>query len=182
MLAGFFICAPAAARRCGRSKAIVACSVPTAPCPARRSKPSAWVKARPPAVGRERRDRRSRCKHARLVAQTAHESGGVVDSSGRPRRHPVRPDACASSGVDHRARVDGERVHPQRAALWPHPLPLHRTLLSCHDPAGAPVRRRYLFCRVFRLDDAGRRHSCRRQNYLVGDGAGLGHILVVGAA
>src|SRR5262245_47617686 len=40
MLVGFSIPAPAAARRCGRSRATVACFVPTARFRVRRSKPS----------------------------------------------------------------------------------------------------------------------------------------------
>ena len=42
--ASFSMNAPAAARSCGQSRVIAACSVPTARCPVRRSKPNALVR------------------------------------------------------------------------------------------------------------------------------------------
>src|SRR5262249_5600407 len=55
MPAGFSIPAPAAARRCGRSRVTVACSVPTARFPVRRSRPSGRVgRALLPAVADSR--------------------------------------------------------------------------------------------------------------------------------
>src|SRR5439155_2918138 len=41
----FSMCAPAAAQRCGRNRAIAACSAPTARRRVRRSRPSVWGRA-----------------------------------------------------------------------------------------------------------------------------------------
>ena len=142
------------------------------------------------ALGRERRglllcgvdkgERRYRRRHARLAAQPAHQPARVVVSIRRDGCRSVCCDSCSSCHLDYRARLDGSGLHPECKAVRPHPLPLHRTLLSRHDCAGVSACGRHRLRRIFRLVDPGRPPSCRKQSHLVGHGTRLGKILVVG--
>jgi hypothetical protein len=63
-------------------------------------------------------------------------AGGVH----RPRSLPVCLSLFGSSShLDSCARLDGSGLHPEYKAVRPHALPLHRTVLSRHDCAGASV-------------------------------------------
>ena len=147
MLASFSIPAPAAARHCGRSRAIVACSVPMARFPARRSRPSVRVRRAPlRAVPDSHHGKRCRPKLARLARQPSHERVGMVDSERGDRCGSFRPPTRASRDMDHRAHLDGYGVHSQFKAVRTDPLPLHGPLLSRDDRTGA----RACFGRRFR--------------------------------
>ena len=164
MLASFSIPAPAAARRCGRSRAIVACSVPTARFRARRSRPNGRVRRAPlRAVPDNHHGKRCRPKLARLARQPSHERVGMVDSERGDRCGSFRPPTRASRDMDHRAHLDGYGVHSQFKAVRTDPLPLHGPLLSRDDRTGARAcfgrrfRRRRL-CMAF----IGGSHSWRK--------------------
>jgi hypothetical protein len=134
MPASFSIRAPAAARRCGRSRVIVACSAPTARSRAHRSRPSGRVRRAPlPAVADSCHGKRYRPQLTGLAAESAHEPAGVVDSSGRHSRWLVRARPCSNCCLDHCADLDGNGVHSQCKAVRTHPLSVHRAVLLGHD-------------------------------------------------
>jgi hypothetical protein len=171
--------APAAARRCGRNRVIVACSVPMARFHARRFRPSVRVRRAPLlATADSRRGKQYRAKPTRLAAKPAHEPARVVDSLDRRYCRPVRARPCSSGTLDHCAKLDGNGVHSQCKAVRPHPLPLHRPLLSRDDRAGRRPRFRPRPRRNLRLAGIGRRHSVWKRAPLVGDRACLGQIFL----
>ena len=138
MPAGFSIPAPAAARRCDRSRVIVACSVPTARFRARRSRPTVRVTRVPlPAVPRDHGDKRYRPKITRLAQQPSHQRVGMVDSESGHRCRSFSPRARTSRDMEHRAYVDGYGVRSQFTAVRTDPLPLHGALLPRDDRTGA---------------------------------------------
>ncbi len=178
MPAGFSIRAPAAARRCGRSRVIVACSAPTARFPARRSRPSGRVRRAPlPAVTDSRDGKRCRPQLTGLAAESAREPARVVDSSGRHSRRPVRARRCSNCCLDHCADLDGNGVRSQCKAVRTHTLSVHRAVLLGHDHSCARAGFGGHFARLERMGCARRRHYPWRQDHLVDDRAGMGKIL-----
>ena len=179
MPASFSIRALAATRHCGRSRAIVACSVPTARFRARRSRPSGRVRRAPlRAVPHSHHGKRYSPKLARLAQQPSHERVGMVDSESGHRCGAFLSFTGANRDVDHRARLDGHCVHSECKAVRADPLPLHGPLLSRDDRTGARAcfgcRFRRLLCVAF----IGGSHSWRKHDHLVGHGKGVGKILV----
>src|SRR3546814_16682333 len=64
--------------------------------------------------------------------------------------------------------------------MWPHPLPLHRPLLSAADDTGDPAWNAGGVAWRPRLVDLGHRDHRRRQTHLVGKREDVGTILEVG--
>jgi len=146
---------------------------------ARRFRPS--VQARPaqlPAVRGNYSGKRFGPKLTRLARQPTNQPVGMVDSSGRHSCRSISPGACSSRDLDIRAHLDGDGVHSECKALRTHPLPLHGTLLSCHDCPRARPCFGHRFRRFLRMACFGCFYSCGKQDHLVGHGAGVGKILV----
>jgi hypothetical protein len=176
MPASFSILASAAARRCGRSRVIVASSAPTARSRARRSRPS--VRPAPlPVVADSRHGKRYRPQLTGLAAEPAHEPARVVDSSGRHSCRPVRARRCSNCYLDHCAQLDGNGVRSQCKAVRTHTLSVHRAVLLGHDHSCARAGIGGHFARLERMGCARRRHYPWRQDHLVDDRAGMGKIL-----
>jgi hypothetical protein len=122
--AGFSMCASAAARHCGRSGAIVACSVPMARYRVRLFKQS--IRARParlPAVRGVIPHGKRSPKFTRLAAQPADQPVGVVDFSGRDACWSVHPGAGSDHHLDHRAHLEGA-PWASSVLCWPCPSTL----------------------------------------------------------
>ena len=176
MPVSFSIHAPAAARPCGRSRAIVACSVPMARFHGRRSRPSVRVRrVALPAVVNNLHGEQYRPTLTRLAAKPADEPARMVDSLDRHYCRSARASPCSNGYLDRCAKLDGNGVHSQRKAVRTHPLPLHRIRNERASSCAWfwPRRRRHL-----RLAGIGRRHSARKQAPLVGDRACLGQIFL----
>ncbi len=148
---------------------------------ARRFRPSGRARtARHLAVPVESSEHQYGRKRARLASQPDDEPARLVGSTDRDRCWSVGLRSGSSSHLDCCARLDGSGLHPECKAVRPHALPLHRTLLSRLDCAGASVCGRHRLRRILCLVDPGRSHSCRKQNHLVGYGTRVGKILIVG--
>lgn len=159
--------APAAARSFGRNWGIVACSAPTAQCPARQCKQSV-----PLAVARL--DRGSNL--SRLARKHIEHSNCVVDTSRGFACRIVRVGAHSSNHLDRGPRLDGRRLRCELPALWSHALPLHRPVLSGDDCAGYYPR--LYFVGHLPMDCVGGRCRRWRQADLAGDRACLGQVLI----
>jgi hypothetical protein len=140
----FSIHAPAAERHCGRSRAIVAFSVPMARFRARRSRPSVWVRGAPlPAVAGSHYGKQYRQQLTRLAAKHAYERTCAADYS---RRVGCRPTGCCAGSnghLDRRPRLNGRGMHPRCAVLRTDALPVHWAVLSRYDCSGARARAGY---------------------------------------
>jgi hypothetical protein len=163
--------APAAAPSCGPKSAIAACSVLTALCPVRRCKRKA------PPVAAPHDYRRN---IPRLAGKRVEQLTSVVDTARGITCRVIcsHPRSCCH--LDRSSRLDGHGVYPERQTLRTYALPLHRTLFSRDDRAGACPCLHFI-CHL-RLDSVGRRHRRRKPAYLVGDGAGVGEVLIVSAS
>jgi len=88
-----------------------------------------------------------------------------------------RAGANSSRPLDHRSPLDGDGMHSECKTMRPHPLPLHGTyylamVARCSCWLSGIVT-------VDSLDGSYWVFSfCRKQDHLVGDGTGLGKILV----
>lgn len=173
------MCAPAAARSCARSKAIVACSAPMGRRRVRPFRRNAKVRPVLPLVARgDRHGERDDASFPRLVAYSGHSPLGMVDSASCGTDRPIRAYPGSNRCLDRRTDLDGRRLHSQCKAVRAHPLPLHGTLLSRHDRSSACARLGLGSCRFLRLAYPGRSHSRWKQAHLVGKRAGVGEILL----
>jgi len=170
MPAGFSIRAPAAARRCGRSRVIVACSVPTARFPVRRSRPSGRVGRAPrPAAAASRHGKRHHPQLTGLAAEPAHEPACVVDSSRHHSCRAVRARSWSNRYLDRCADLDGNGVHSQCKTVRTHALSVHRAVLLGHDRSCTRAGFGGHFGRLVCMGCARRCYYLWRQDHLVGD-------------
>lgn len=112
----------------------------------------------------------------RLGRQPSHQHLGLVASSPRDYCRPHGSNSCADRDLDHRPRLDGGGMHPQRPSLWTNPLPVHRAVLLCNDTSCRRTRiwhqRQFL-----RMDRRRRTHLLWWRDYLDGNRASVGEVL-----
>jgi hypothetical protein len=159
--------APAAVLSCGRRAAIAVCSVLTALCVVRQCKLKTPLPVAP----------HDYCRNIpRLAGKHVEQLTSVVASSRGNACRFVCSGPGSRSHLDRGSPLDGHSVYPKRQTLRPHALPLHRALLSRDDRARAWPRRHFLG--HLRVDCARGRHRRRKPLDLVGDGAGVGEVLI----
>src|SRR5262249_18292315 len=135
MPASFSIPAAAAARHCGRSRAIVACSVPTARFRARRSRPSGRVRRAPlravPHSHHGKRPKLERSSARPIEQQNPGRTAGPGGSARAHRRNRSQPDQsrrrAARNGIHQLAETDLDLLCTLRGVY------LRRSLVSVEE-------------------------------------------------
>ena len=114
----------------------------------------------------------------RLARECAHQLARVVAALRGHCRRFARSCFHSRRDLGDRSRLDGHRVHFECAAVQSYALPLHRTLLSCHDRAGDGGGRGDHHRRHTWMGLSGRDHLWGKPAYMVGDRADMGKVFL----